>query len=282
MMEKIYESKPYTGSGLLFPEEYSELLNAQKKSKINLILSNPPYFSRAESGNTRLIRSRYKLLMEKVRQTFANYITDANLKNSLYDSYIYAIRMGLDRVEEGIIAYVTNNGWLESSVGQGVRKVLEKELDKVYVVDLRGNLRKGDKKEGGNVFDVKVGICVVFMVKKKNKSKSADIYYHNIGDGLSKGEKLQRLREFKTLEDIPFEKIEPNDKGDWFNQRGVEFYNYPAMAEDTTAIFDLTSLGLSTNRDAYAWNLSKDKLRQYMERLIQTLTTMWKGLKGVR
>ncbi|MEM2368191.1 MAG: type ISP restriction/modification enzyme [Candidatus Bathyarchaeia archaeon] len=269
MMEKIYESKPYT-TGLLFPEEYSELLNAQKKSKINLILSNPPYFSRAESGNTRLVRGRYKLLREKVKQTFAKYITDAKLRNSLYDSYIYAIRMGLDRVEEGVIAYVANNGWLDSSVGQGLRKVLEKELDKVYIVDLRGNLRKGDKAEGENVFDVKVGVCVVFMVKKKNKSKRADIYYHDIGGGLSKGEKLQRLKEFKTLEDIPFEKIEPNDKGDWFNQRGVEFYNYPAMAEDTTAIFDLTSWGLSTSRDAYAWNLSKDKLRQYMERLIQT------------
>jgi len=268
MMEKIYESKPYT-TGLLFPEEYSELLNAQKKSKINLILSNPPYFSRAESGNTRLVRGRYKLLREKVKQTFAKYILNTN-KNSLYDSYIYAIRMGLDRVEEGVIAYVANNGWLDSSVGQGLRKVLEKELDKVYIVDLRGSLRKGDKAEGENVFDVKVGVCVVFMVKKKNKSKSADIYYHDIGGGLSKGEKLQRLREFKTLEDIPFEKIEPNDKGDWFNQRGVEFYNYPAMAEDTTAIFDLTSSGVNTSRDAYAWNLSKDKLRQYMERLIQT------------
>ncbi|MEM4959245.1 MAG: type ISP restriction/modification enzyme, partial [Nanopusillaceae archaeon] len=273
MMEKIYSKGQYQLPGIL--EKYSEILNKQKESKINLIISNPPYFSRTESRNTQVIRGYYENLMRRVKETFGKEAQVTN-KNALYDSYIFAIRMGLDRIEEGVVVYVTNNGWLDSNVGQGVRKVLEEELDKIYVVNLRGNLRKDQVKEGGNVFNVRVGICIVFMVKKKNKpkDKKAEIYYYDIGEGLSAFEKLEKLEGFKKIEDIEFERIEPNEKGDWLNQRGEEFYKYLVLGDNKEkskkGIFNLNSSGLVTSRDSYTWNFSKEKLREYMERLIFT------------
>lgn len=281
MMEKIYEEKTYPTGGL-FPEEYSRLLNAEKNAKINVIISNPPWFAFQESENRNIQRPDYKNLRRIIKESYSEKSKTQN-KNALYDSYILAIRMALDRIgDKGVVGFVTNNGWLDGNAMDGLRKGLEEELSEIYVVNLRGNARtKGEprKKEAGNIFGQgsRAGVCIVFFVKdEKKENKKAKIYYYDIGDYLSREQKLSKLREVDNIGNILDQliEIEPNEFGDWINQRGLEFYNFiPLGIKDLRTskhrIFECYSNGLNTSRDSWIYNFSRSKLEQNMRRMIK-------------
>ena len=275
MMEKIYEDEKYPSGGL-FPEEYSYLLNAEKNAKINVIISNPPWFAYQSSENRAIQRAEYKHLREKIRKDFSE-TSQTQLRNSLYDSYILAIRMALDRIgDKGIVAFVTNNGWLDGNAMDGMRKWLHKELYEIFIVNLRGNARtKGEarKKEGGGIFGggSRAGVCIAIFVKDKSRQSSgAKIYYHDIGDYLSREQKLNKLKEFEHIGNVPLIEIEPNELGDWINQRSMEFYKYTLIGskKQREAIFEIYSRGVVTGRDPWAYNFSRKRLEENMRRMI--------------
>ena len=83
--------------------------------------------------------------------------------------------MGTDRIEDqGIISFIINRSFLDADSGNGVRACLEKEFDHIYIIDLGGNIRKGDPKDS-NVFDIQTGVAIVFLVKSKNHNLSEKI-----------------------------------------------------------------------------------------------------------
>src|SRR5690606_38064072 len=114
---------------------------------------------------------------------------DSTLQRNLFDSYIRAIRWASDRVEKnGVIGFISGNGFIEKSALSGVRKVLEQEFSSIYVINLRGDIRKnmlskGKAKEGENIFGSgsMTGIAISILVKNE-KQKENGIYYFDIGD----------------------------------------------------------------------------------------------------
>jgi predicted helicase len=92
------------------------------------------------------------------------------LKNSLSDPYVKAIRWASDRIgDEGVVAFVTNNSFIDGIAFDGMRQYLEQEFDQIYVFDLGGNIRKNPKLSGTthNVFGIQVGVSVNILVKKR-------------------------------------------------------------------------------------------------------------------
>src|SRR5699024_4080158 len=117
----------------------------------------------------------------------------------------------------------------------------------VYVINLKGTKRgvsrKKSQEEGGNVFDIMTGVAITILVK--DQSKEHDLYYYDIGDNLSKEEKLEYLAN-NSLNTITWEEIKPNSRYDWINQRGDEYYNYPTFYEKSKSnkIFNEKTSGL--------------------------------------
>ncbi|MDQ0340930.1 putative helicase [Caldalkalibacillus uzonensis] len=263
----------------LFPERYTESLRQQKQAKINVILSNPPWYSRQEMEGMNNQNLKYEKLDEKIQKTYAAHTT-VTLKNALYDSYIRAIRLATDRIEDkGVIAFVTNNGFIDSNLTAGLRKHLAEEFSKVYVLNLRGNARlSGEawRKEGGKIFGQgsRSGVALLILVKDKNHRGPATICYHNIGDYLSREEKLAKLKEYQDISRVNWEQIKPNKSYDWINQRSDQFTTFPSMGnKDKNAvrhdvIFNEYSLGVSTNRDAWVYNYSHDDLEENISTMI--------------
>ena len=171
-------------------------------------------------------------------------------KNSLYDSYIRAFRWASDRVlyqldEEGhvrydkktgrpaertdgsIIAFISNGAWVDGNAHDGFRASLQREFDKIYVLNLRGNQRTSgelSRREGGKIFGggSRTPIAITLLVKypaASGKSRElAEIRYHDIGDYLKREQKLDILRQACHLGGIPsWQAIQPNDKEDWIN-----------------------------------------------------------------
>ncbi len=287
LMEKLYE-KQSPKLPMIIPEKFKELLNAQLKAKVNVIISNPPWRAWRENENVGRQNVRYENLRKRIGQTYAKYSKQLGTTNvnSLYDTYIQAIRMASDRIEEGVIGFVVNNGWLTSLAGRGVRKALSEEFAEVYVYDLRGDARAKSKKEGENVFSIQTGNCLLFLVKRKDKKGSAKIHYKAVRDYATKEEKFAELREWEDQPDqIDWQEIKPNQKHDWIDQGVEEFESFVKLGDKRNkheiTVFDVYSIGLKTGRDTYAYNFSGDDLKKHMERLIDTfnehLERVWKG-----
>jgi predicted helicase len=281
LMEKLYE-KQSPKLPMIIPEKFKELIDAQLKAKVNVIISNPPWRAGRENENVGRRNVRYENLRKRIEQTYAKYAKQlgTTLVNSLYDTYIQAIRMASDRIEEGVIGFVLNNGWLKGLSGRGVRKALSEEFAEVYVYDLKGDARtRGEerRRQAENVFgdQSRAGVCLLFLVKRKDKKGLAKIHYKAVKDYATKEEKFAELREWEDQPDqIPWQEIQPNQSHDWIDQGEEEFENFVKLGDKRNkheiTVFDEYSSGLATGRDAYAYNFSKDAIKEHMQRLIDT------------
>ena len=273
-------------SNSIFTEEFpvnSKRVEKQMKLPIRVIIGNPPYSVGQKSANDNAQNEFYPYLETRIIDTYAKYSV-SNLKKSLYDSYIKAFRWASDRLgkQGGIIGFVSNAGWLDGNAMDGMRKCMEKEFSSIYVFNLRGNQRtQGElsRKEGGKIFGAgsRTPVAITLLVKNPNaKNKKADIFYHDIGDYLSREEKFEIINKFGkvTNSQMEWKAIHPNKNGDWLNQRNDLFASlvpvYPERKFDkkSTSIFSTYAIGLNSSRDSWVYNFSRNKLITNMKMTI--------------
>lgn len=248
----------------------------QNALNIRVIVGNPPYSVGQTSGNDNNANLKYPTLDKSVRASYAA-LSAATNKNSLYDSYIRAIRWSSNRVlnsdQGGIVCYVTNNGYIDSNTADGFRKTLGNEFHDIYVYNLRGNSRTaGDlaKREGGNVFDIRVGVAVILLVKRPEDVEDSILHYFESPDYQSRATKIAALSEAK-LESIVWKQISPNAQGDWINQRDPNYELFPPIAKKgkRETIFTIHSRGVATARDAWVFNSSAKEVKSNVRRMIE-------------
>jgi predicted helicase len=157
----------------LFTEANTARIKRQKESPIFVVIGNPPYNAWQANENDNNKNRPYPVVDKRVSESYAAD-SDATNKNALSDPYVKAIRWASDRIgDEGIVAFVTNNGFLDGIAADGMRKHLAEDFDKVYVLDLGGNVRKNPKLSGTthNVFGIQVGVSInIFVRNRKTKA----------------------------------------------------------------------------------------------------------------
>ncbi|WP_349626811.1 type ISP restriction/modification enzyme [Escherichia coli] len=259
----------------------SERRKRQKALDIRVIIGNPPYSAGQESANDNNQNVKYPQLDKRIADTYAAY-TSATNKNALYDSYIRAIRWASDRIgEKGVIGFVTNGSYIDSNSADGLRKCLTEEFSSLYFFHLRGNQRTSGEKsrqEGGKIFGSgsRAPIVISILVKNPNVQAHGQIYFHDIGDYLSREEKLEKVSEFNSVNGITkingWQLIEPDEHNDWLNQRDERFNYFIEMGnkkdKDSVCIFSTYSRGGATSRDAWVYNFSAKKLIENVSEMI--------------
>lgn len=248
--------------------ENSERAIRQMRTPIRVIVGNPPYSAGQNSANDNNQNLRYEHLDRKIAVTYAARSTGQNL-NSLYDSYIRAIKWASDRIDNnGVIAFVTNAGFIDGNAMDGVRASLTEEFSSAWIFNLRGNQRTAgemSRREGGKIFGSgsRAPIALTLLVKDTAHEGSCDLHYHDIGDYLNRDEKLAIIRDVRSVENVQWQRVAPNAQHDWINQRDPAFGGFIAMRsgkEDQPSVFSNSSPGLKTNRDAWTYNSSKEEL----------------------
>lgn len=263
--------------GKVLPEN-SERAAKQKSLPITVIVGNPPYSAKQESANDTNQNLAYPLLDSRIESTYAGQSTAAN-KNSLYDSYIRGIRWASDRIgEKGIVCFVTNGGFIDGNAADGLRKTLIDEFSSLYVFNLRGNQRTSgetSRREGGKIFDSgsRATIAISLLVKNPAKDTPGKLHYHDIGDYLSREEKLQTIQEQGSIAETPWQSVAPNERHDWINQRGDKFQDFAPLNDAPNAVFRVRSRGVETSRDPWVYNSNKSKLEQNVRRMIDFYNT---------
>ena len=258
-------------------EDNSARRKRQKALDIRVIVGNPPYSIGQGNQNDNNQNVSYPVLDHRIEKTYAAR-SEATLSKGLYDSYIRAIRWASDRIgDAGIIGFVTNAGFLDSNTADGLRKCLADEFSSLYVFHLRGNQRtSGDtsRKEGGKIFGSgsRAPIAVSLLVKNPEAQAYGQIHFHDIGDYLSREEKLEKIAGYASVAGIEqWQQITPDVHGDWLKQRDDSFGQFIVLGDkkgDAPKLFDNFSLGVVTNRDAWAYNASQAKLATNMSSMI--------------
>lgn len=274
----------------------SERVTAQQNAPLRIIIGNPPYSVGQKSANDNSQNQSYPHLEKRIAETYAAKATATN-KNSLYDSYIKAFRWASDRLAPetgGIIAFVSNGSWLDGNATAGFRKCLESEFSSIYVFNLRGNARTSGEqrqKEKGNVFGSgsRTPIAITLLVKNRAKAGKAEIHYRDIGDYLSRKEKLDIVKKFDsfTAPDFEMQKLTPNHHGDWISQRNEVFNTFIPIGDKNnkgtqTFFVPHYSNGLKTQRDAWCYNSSKDVLCKNIRSTIDFYNTQRKALHDAK
>lgn len=251
---------------LVMPDN-SERRRRQQELDIRVIMGNPPY---AVSQHI-----DYPHLDGRIGETYAARSTATN-KNALYDSYIRAIRWGSDRLgESGVLAYVTNGGWVDANTADGMRKSLVDEFASIHVFHLRGNARTSGeqrRKESGNIFGEgsRAPVAITLFVKNPSAEKQGQVFYHDIGDYLAREDKLKIVAAFRSINGIGakqgWQQVLPDDHGDWLKQRDDSVTGFISIGDKkdkaTPVLFENYSAGLKTQRDVWCFNSSRERLEQ--------------------
>ena len=253
----------------------------QRASDMFVVIGNPPYNVGQVNENDNNKNRKYETMDERVRDTYAKD-SKATLRNKLYDPYVKAIRWALDRVEnEGVVAFVTNNSFLDGVAFDGMRKNLAEDCDAIYILDLGGNARKGLKISDANVFGIRVGVSINLFVKKDgNSSESPRIFYYRTDDLWNKKQKFGFLSERQHTGDIEWKLIQPDARQTWLTEGlHAEFDTFIPMGTKETkiakgeaigAIFKSYSNGVKTNRDAWVYNFNRNTLVENISEMIET------------
>ena len=264
----------------LFTPDNTARAEKQKETPMFVVIGNPPYNVGQLNENDNNKNREHTAMDTSIKDTYAKD-SKATLRSQLYDPYIKAIRWSLDRIDEaGVVAFITNNSFIEVLAFDGMRKHLAADCDAIYILDLGGNARKGLKVSNANVFGIRVGVSINLFVKKKEKSsESANIFYYRTDDLWNRERKFDFLVEYQHIHAIPWQSIQPDFRYTWLTEGlHAEFDDFIPMGtkaakaqkgEARDVIFKTYSNGVKTNRDAWACNCNRDALTENMNRMIE-------------
>lgn len=255
----------------------------QKALPIKVVIGNPPYSAGQGNASDNNRNVSYSGLDAKIESTYAAR-SKATLKNKLYDSYIRALRWASDKVADGgVVAFVSGSGWLEKSFADGLRLSLSEDFTSIFVINLRGDIRKnmlsrGAALEGDNVFGQgsMTGVTITFFVNNPTIERAAKIQYFDIGDNKSRSTKLAELNQIGSVREMSsanlWREVHPDPHGDWLAQRDGDFSKLmPFGAKGSGsryALFSIYSLGVVTNRDAWCIGSSKKHIIENVRKTI--------------
>ena len=267
-----------------FSAENLERVKRQNERPLKVIIGNPPYRANQANENDNNKNREYPKIDKRIKDTYIAQSTAQ--KTKLYDMYARFLRWATDRLkDDGIVAFVSNNSFVDARTFDGFRSIVSKEFSYIYIINMRGNANTSGprrKAEGGNVFNdqIKVGVAVYFLIKS-NKKQDCVIKYIEVPDAWTAEQKKTYLRDSK-IDQLDFERIRPDAKHNWLDlaDAGSDWASFLPVADKETknaktysaekAIFKLYSLGVITSRDEWVYDVSHDLLTKKINMLIDS------------
>ncbi len=272
--------------------ENNEKIKKQNEAKLKVIIGNPPYNSNQQNENDNNKNFSYPHIDQRIKETYIKKSTAQKTKQ--FDMYKRFIRWASDRMDEqkgGIVAFITNNAYLDAKQDDGFRASVREEFDYAYFVNLKGDVRRNSKISGTkhNVFGIQTGVGIMFLIKNGDNQGRCEIKYIEVDDYATKDEKLDFLNKMmvqvannvslRTYNELigNFTKIIPNERNQWLGQVENDWQDLVPLIlkdckngkNDANAIFKLYSLGVATNRDKWVYDINKNNLEKKVKKLIE-------------
>jgi predicted helicase len=291
LAERLHSDKTdvYTQTNLFLVEENTKRVQREKDARIMVVIGNPPYNAWQKNENDNNKNRRYPIIDGRIRETYTKGSKATN-NRAVSDAYVKFLRWATDRLgnRDGIVCFVTNNGFLDGIAFDMFRKRLAEEFTHIYHVDLGGNARKHG---GGNVFGIMVGVGITVLVRKRDgielPGKPATIMYHRVIDQQSSVEKLITLTKTRSIYQLDWQTLQPDDRFTWITENLQSEFNTDdfvpigtkkakaVRAEGTRGaevktIFKTYSPGVQTNRDRWVYDFDASKVTDKAQQMIET------------
>ena len=276
----LMDAPNQTGEFAYFTPENTMRVREQKETPMFVVIGNPPYNARQQNANDNNQNRQHEAVDNRVRATYVA-ASHAQTKNKLYDPYVKSLRWASDKIREaGIIALITNNSFIDAQQFDGLRQCLAEEFDTLYLLDLGGNIERKRHPGDSNVFGIKVGVSINLFVKTAEKREGkARILYHDATATRSKSDTFQFLAETAHVGNVKWRELQPNARQMWLTEGlHADFNTFipmgtkaakAAKGAGATTLFQTFSLGVSTNRDAWAYHFNPETLAANMARMIE-------------
>lgn len=254
-----------------------ERIRRQNDRRISVIMGNPPYNANQLNENENNKNRDYPEIDRRIKETYIKH--SVAQKTKTYDMYTRFLRWASDRLDRnGIIAFVSNNSFLNARSYDGFRKAVGDEFNHIYVIDLKGDARTSGerrRREGGNVFSdqIRVGVAVYFLVRKMGDS-GCRIHYNAVPDYARAEVKKAYLRD-NRFADLSFQSIQPDVRHNWLHLADSGWDDFIPLASkqaksgksatQSQTVFSLFSLGVATNRDEWVYDLDPSRLAEKIE-----------------
>jgi predicted helicase len=269
-------------------EENTARITAESVAKVNVIIGNPPYYVGQKNENENNQSRNYPNgVDQRIKET---YIKDSQSQKFKLDAYLRFFRWAVDRLrgEDGIVCYVTNNGFVDNYSLNGFRKHLLQDFTHVYHLDLHGDVRQNTKLSGTkhNVFGIQVGVGITIAIRNRKKHLTSiaplgTFFYYRVDDYATAKEKIafiqQHTQKGNTLTHIPWRVLQPDGQHNWFGGDVDAWQTYMPIAskvgkaskQEPQTLFRTYSLGVSTNRDALVYDFSDTRLTEKVSQFIE-------------
>jgi hypothetical protein len=231
----------------------------KKRQPILVILGNPPY-SVSSANRSYSFEAEMKLYKEDVRD-------EKNIQ-PLSDDYIKFIRFAhwkIDTAGKGVIGLITNNSYLSGLIHRGMRKKLLESFNEIYILNLHGNSRIGEKCPGGskdeNVFDIQQGVSIALFIKDKHQKDLGKIFYQDV---YGMREKKYEYLSKKDIKSTKWERLKPSEPYYFFVMKDFSHQASYDKLWSIPEIFIQSSSGVKTHRDHFVVGFTKDEIKQKM------------------
>ncbi|RLA07186.1 MAG: helicase [Gammaproteobacteria bacterium] len=256
-------------------DENSDRIKNQENTQIDIIIGNPPYNANQQNENDNNKNREYPFIDSRIKATYVK--KSSAQKTKVYDMYARFYRWATDRIDKnGMVAFITNSSFIDSKTFDGFRADVYSEFNEIYIIDLGGNIRAGDKT--GNIFNIMVGVAIMVLIKNARK-QNCKLNYFKV-PAIGAAQKLKFLQDYK-FEDLyhRFNSIIPDNRHNWLNQTDNDWDDLLPMGTkksklsksgvEINSIFKLYSLGVSTNRDNWVYDFSKKNLKNKVKFFIK-------------
>jgi predicted helicase len=261
-------------------QEQEKSMRIKENEDILAIVGNPPYFGGRSKANSDIIDG-------KVSDYKKNLEGETNLQplDDLYIKFIRFAQWKIEKCREGVVGIITNNSFLDGLIHRQMRKNLYEAFDEIYILNLHGNAQKkeGDK----NIFDILIGVSIIFFIKYKKPLKSKKVFYYSTIENnlISRRQKFDFLEQ-ANLQEIPWFELNPSETKDyWFVKKdftGAEVYHEFTSIVD---IFSQYSNGIECNKENFTIKYTRTELDKLKDELskngIDTIRNKY-GLTDIR
>lgn len=238
-------------------KESREAMRVKEKIPILVTLGNPPYSVSSENKSE---------FIENLMDDYKEDVREERNIQPLSDDYIKFIRFAhwkIGQAGKGILGFITNNSYLSGVIHRGMRRQLLESFDEIYILNLHGSSRIGEKTpEGGkdeNVFDIQQGVAIALYVKLERPEKEKKVYYADLW-GL-RSEKYSYLSENDT-ETTEWQELKPAASYHFFVPKDFALQEEYGNFWNMTEIFRKWSSGVKTHRDHFVVGFTKEDIKQ--------------------
>jgi predicted helicase len=263
-LEEASQERPNLFMSQWLTEEGQQADAIKRDTPVMCVIGNPPY---SVSSNNK---------SPWIENLVGDYKKDLNERNiqPLSDDYIKFIRFGqyfIEKTGDGVLAYISNNSFIDGIIHRKMREELMQTFDKIYILDLHGNSKKKEIAPDGsadqNVFDIMQGVSINIFIKtgkKKNKEKGKVFHFDLYGKRNDKYDFLDK----NSFSGIAWKELEPNAPNFIFIHKDQNIRQEFENGFQLNCLFVIGSNGVQTKRDGLFIDFQKKSLINRIQLLL--------------